>query len=1285
MRKRRESRIRRIVLLTTVSMFLVVGGLVESKHFRAVRSDSVSHRHDDVLKKYSGMPLYFERNLGQSDPSVRYLSHSSRSSLFLTDDAAVITMVGGGSDQTRHIARSARPAPTSDKLIESAVRIRLIGANPHPQFEALEALRGRVNYIIGNDPSKYHRNVPIFGRIKEKNVYPGIDLVYYGTPQALEYDLIAAPGADTSKLKFAVEGGDKTEVDQSGNLIVTTPAGLIVLQKPRVYQQDASGGSTPIDGAFAMAGDGTIEAGIARHEVSFEIAAYDHRQTLMVDPPINILVYSTYLGGVGEHTGPFPQPELTALLGSDLPLTAADIGTAVAVDSNNFAYVTGLAYSKDFPTTASAFQGGNSGFSNSNPNAFISKLDYSMTGDSSLVYSTYIGGSGRVNSSGHGDVANGITVDASGNAFIVGQTYSSNFPGSSDCDTFGTTYRGSVFGSGFVAKLEASGSTLDYSCYIGGNAASGNPVAAMEAGVALKDPACGNLPKSTCNVFIVGSTAADSSSDYPVSSNAFQSSFVTNGIGAATFFDLVDQIPGAPPIAPTFAYSTLYGGSGNNGASDFGLAVASDPSGGNGFITGATFSSDLTVPGAQVNSYNATAQSNGTSNVFVAEFNPAAAMGPASLVYGTYLGGSGAVSSGGHGVGDAGTAIAFNSNNGSIWVTGYTASTDFQVPGGATQIVPSFQGNNNAAAAASPATAAFVTELNPAVSGLGGILYSTYLSGHGTSVIRFGSPVGFGDAATGIAVSGGNVYVTGLTTSGGNGTTFPLPSGGPACFNANNSTGFHFGGQVPTTAFVFELNPSQLLAADQLANSYLLGGSGAVDIAGGVAVDSNGNIVVAGLTFSTDFPVLGAFQSSNNATGNTHSTSQAFLTVLNPSGVECPPTPTATATATATATSTGTATSTATATLTATETPTATETATATQTETATATSTATTTATATVTATATATETATATVTETATATLTTTQTPTPSPTGPPTATSTQTSSASPTPTLAPTPTPTSAPTSTPTLAPTPSPSSPPTPSATSTAGPTGSATIAPTAIDSATLTVTATPTPVGGGVDLIEPASGGGSPGADVSLGSVGYTSNTVNQQIISSVSVTVTHPKVFSSLSLSAFLNTVPVGSMTVTAPNITSTTIFTFSAPIIVPSGGGQALTFTFNGVISGGQGATLDIHNVKLAGVFVGRSSGGGTGSLLFSLSLLGFVMVPLSNKQRRRASFLAAALLIMATAMVGCGGGGSSGGAAAGQPANKSTQQIVAVDVTESGNPVGVANLPIDLGTVTKK
>ncbi len=730
MRERREFKSKRIVLLTTVSVFLMIVGVVESRHFHASRPNPLSQRKDEALKKFKGMPLYFEKNLGQSDPSVRFLSHSSRSSLFLTDDAAVITMVGGAIHKSAAI--QSRVA-TTDKLVESAVRIRLVGANQHPQFEALDPLPGSVNYIIGNESSKYHRDVPIFGRVRMKNVYPGVDLVYYGTPQTLEYDLIVAPGADTSKLKFAVEGGSKASVDPNGNLVIVTAAGSVVLRKPLVSEQDARGTRTPIAGAFKMMDDGAIEGGIARHEVSFDIAAYDHRQTLTVDPPVNILVYSTYLGGRGANTGSFSQQELSALAG-EIGLNTADMGTALAVDSSNHAYVTGLAFSTDFPTSSSAFQTTNNGATHQNPNAFISKFDYSMTGSSSLIFSTYVGGSGSTAffDEGMGDIANGIAVDASGNSFIVGQTFSNNFPEASDCAAFGQTYPGGDFGSGFVAKLDAGGGILDYSCYIGANATSGNFVAAMETGVALQNPACGNSPAPTCNVFIVGTTSADSTSGYPVSSNAFQIIFPTNSStdfpadGAATFFVLSDNQPDPDPVAPTMTYSTLYGGSGNSdGASDFGVAVTSDPIGGNGFITGATYSSDLSVPGAQVSAYNSNAASNGTSNVFVAEFNPTALTGLASLVYGTYLGGSGAVPAGNPPIGDVGTAIAFDGRNSTIWVTGYTASTDFLVPSGTSQSVPSFQTANNAAAAGAPATNAFITHLSPTTATASGVLYQT--------------------------------------------------------------------------------------------------------------------------------------------------------------------------------------------------------------------------------------------------------------------------------------------------------------------------------------------------------------------------------------------------------------------------------------------------------------------------------------------------------------------------------------------------------------------------------
>ena len=398
-------------------------------------------------------------------------------------------------------ATTVRNHPTAgDKLVESAVRIRLLGANQHPQFEASSRCAGRVNYLIGNDPSKYHRDVPIFGRVKERtSIRAWTSCLLRDAGSRLEYDLVAAPGADTSKLKFAVEGGSKTEIDANGNLIVTTPAGLVVLQKPRVYQRDASGNSTPIEGAFAIAGDGTIDAGIVRHEVGFNIAAYDHSRTLTIDPTVNQIVYSTYLGGTGTSTGPFFQREISDFSGGgNILYRVADAATDVAIDqASGDAFVTGIAYSNNFPTSATPFQNHLTGANSppqQNPNAFVSQFDPSMAGAAALIFSTYLGGSGDNNPAdagqGNGDFGSGIAEDASGNTFIVGQTFSSDFPSTNTCGAFGQSNSQAVsaIGTGFVAKLNNTGATLTYACYIGG------ALTASESRVALFPAGCGNIP-----------------------------------------------------------------------------------------------------------------------------------------------------------------------------------------------------------------------------------------------------------------------------------------------------------------------------------------------------------------------------------------------------------------------------------------------------------------------------------------------------------------------------------------------------------------------------------------------------------------------------------------------------------------------------------------------------------------------------------------------------------------------------------------------------------------------
>src|SRR5208283_1618689 len=283
----------------------------------------------------ASMPSYFEKNQGQSDPSVKYLSRSGRYSMFLTEDGTtVISMIGGQIHKGPAFAQSNPPRnPDADRLVESDVRIRLLGANPHPEVVGLEPLPGRVNYLIGADKSKWHTNIPTFGRVKFAGVYPGIDMVYYGNPDALEYDLIAAPGADASKIKFAIEGPATTSADADGNIQIETASGRITMRKPRVYQAGSAGAETPIDGGYRIAKDGTVEGGVARREVAIRLAQYDHSRTLVIDPVVATIPYSTYYGGHASSSGPVNLEQFGGLIQSS-SLKVADVGFDVALDSS---------------------------------------------------------------------------------------------------------------------------------------------------------------------------------------------------------------------------------------------------------------------------------------------------------------------------------------------------------------------------------------------------------------------------------------------------------------------------------------------------------------------------------------------------------------------------------------------------------------------------------------------------------------------------------------------------------------------------------------------------------------------------------------------------------------------------------------------------------------------------------------------------------------------------------------------------------------------------------------
>ena len=332
----------------------------------------------EALDKIAGLPLYFEVNRGQVDSSVRYLSRSGRYSLFLTDDAAVFSMIGGEFHKGPMPKGFPYKADGDTKLTESAVRVRMVGANQHPEVEGLEPLPGRVNYLIG-EQKNWHRDIPTYGRVRFHDVYPGVDVVYYGTPSALEYDLIAAPGADTSKIKFAIEGPAKTTQTASGDIIIATTSGTIRIAKPQNYQQNPDGSKVAVEGSFKLGQDGVVVAGIPTRQVGFDLASYDRSKTLYIDPTVTI-PYSTYFGGNASSIGPLNLEQFSSFLGS-ASLIDSETGVDVALDPSANAYITGTAYSNNLPAAGffqSTLNGAHSAPSQ-NPNVFVAKFDTSLS------------------------------------------------------------------------------------------------------------------------------------------------------------------------------------------------------------------------------------------------------------------------------------------------------------------------------------------------------------------------------------------------------------------------------------------------------------------------------------------------------------------------------------------------------------------------------------------------------------------------------------------------------------------------------------------------------------------------------------------------------------------------------------------------------------------------------------------------------------------------------------------------------------------------------------------
>jgi hypothetical protein len=651
----------------------------------AITSEPATGAAARAQEAYGKVGMSFEANQGQTEDEVKFLARGAGYTLFLTSTEAVFVLAREDAANARASGyadprsgndpnSSRRPVPSSpDSTPPAVLRMKLAGANSRPAVLGLEELEGKVNYFIGNDAAKWHTDIPTFGRVHYASVYDGVDLVYYGNQQQLEYDFVVRPGANYNHIALGFEGASKVQVDAaSGDLLLQVGETTLRQQKPMVYQE-VNGERKEIESGYMLKGAGSV---------GFDVGAYDRGKPLVIDP---VLVYSTYLGGGGLDiassievdsagnayiTGTtfstnFPTANpiqgakgatedafVTKLnaAGSSLVYSTylggnqSDGGSGIAVDSAGNAYVTGYTGSTNFPT-ANAIQGAKGG----DLDAFVTKLN---TTGSALVYSTYLGG-------GAGDLGNGIAIDSAGNAYVTGETASINFP---IANAIQATYGGNPFDA-FVTKLNAAGSALVYSTYLGGeNVDDGLDIAV----------------DSASNAYVTGFTRSNS---FPVA-NAIQG---TTGSGNDAFVTKLNAAGSA------FDYSTYLGGTGADG----GRGIAVD-SAGNAYITGDTTS--INFPTA-----NAIQGVNSGQDAFVTKLSAAGS----ALVYSTYLGGTAA---------DSGSKIAVDST-GNAYIIGNTASINFPT-------VNPIQGSNGGGA-----FDAFVTTLNTSDSA---VLFSTYLGGGNT-------------------------------------------------------------------------------------------------------------------------------------------------------------------------------------------------------------------------------------------------------------------------------------------------------------------------------------------------------------------------------------------------------------------------------------------------------------------------------------------------------------------------------------------------------------------------
>ncbi|HTS13041.1 MAG TPA: choice-of-anchor D domain-containing protein [Candidatus Limnocylindrales bacterium] len=759
-----------VVVIVAIVAFSVAHREIKMRAGSETRARQVTHLTEhQIADSYGEMPLRFEKNIGQTAPEVQFLSHGSGYQIFLTPQQVVLEL-NHPERSKKSLVKARTRAALSRRA--SVLRLHFDAANSDVEMTGIDKLPGRIDYFMGKNPRNWHTDVPSYGRVAYCSIYPGVDALFYGSHRQLEYDLVVAPGANPRQISLSIEGARSMRVDRSGNLVMHVSAGDVELMKPAVYQE-VSGSRRLVAANYVVTGN----------RVHFWIGSYDSNAPLVIDPVLN---YSTYLGGgpgnsfwgydggysiavngsgdafvtgsTSSTTYPTTASPISPSAGADIaddgaafvtelnPTGTAELyssyltgdggeaGYGIAIDPpggvSSDVYVVGETFSDNFPGT-----GGATGFE-PNPPAdiltvgagFVAKIDPTKSGAAALVYSSYLGGSGNIGE-GFGDFANAIAVDASGNAYVAGSVISTDFPMSSPSTTIqGLT--SSLGGNAFLVKVNASGSALAYSTYLGGTSPG-------TSDFDFGDEALGVTVDSSSNAYIVGTTT---SGDFPTTASAFEPGPLPTIQNETGFVSRIDTTKSG---AASLIYSTFLGSPGQSQPAtdhDYGVAIALGPSN-VAFVTGGTSSPDFpTTAGA----YSTSAPS-GSGVAFFTKVDTTQT-GSASLVYSTFLGGSD---------GDSGRGIAADSS-GNGYIGGATQSADFPITLGAFQTAIASGGSGDG----------FIAEINPQKNGTADLVYSTYFGGSG-------SANGI-DVINALALdSTNNVYVTGQTFSSAGFPVYP--------------------------------------------------------------------------------------------------------------------------------------------------------------------------------------------------------------------------------------------------------------------------------------------------------------------------------------------------------------------------------------------------------------------------------------------------------------------------------------------------------------------------------